>query len=210
MADLYTYALCTVQDVKETLGLDAGNTSKDNIIKRKINLATDIIEGYCNLANGHHLKSTTYTNEEYDGIGGNQLVLRSRPISSITSFQYRNSSENEDSWSDSESNLYFTDLNSGVIDLLYDQNRDFNSYRVTYTAGYDPVPYALSEACATIAAYLVSNSTTGTGVKRKRQGQQEVEYFQPNSGSQSSSIVEQLGLDDILSRYIYYPVAYVV
>ena len=37
MAQLLSYSLATVADVKESLGIDAGDTSKDNLIIRKIN-----------------------------------------------------------------------------------------------------------------------------------------------------------------------------
>lgn len=205
MAVLNSWALTTLADVKETMGLDAGNTSQDNLIIRKINQATEIIEAFCNLSYGHHFKETTYTNEEYDGSGGNQLVLGVRPVTSVASFQYRGTSQNEDSWSDSDGEFYFLDQASGVLELLYNQTNNFNSYRLTYTAGYSTIPADLAEACATLAAYLVENSATGTAVKIKQEGQRKIEYFDSSGGSSGpSSLVEQLGLDDMLARYINY------
>lgn len=209
MAVLLSYALTTVADVKESLGIDAGNTSKDNLIIRKINQATLAIESFCNLALDHHFKQTTYTNEEYGGTGINQLVLKMRPVTSVSSFQYRNTTSNEDSWSDTEGELFFNDLSAGVLDLNYTQTNNWASYRVTYTAGYATIPADLSEACATLAAYMVENSSSGTTVKRKREGQREVEYFQLNTGgsNNSNSLIEQLGLDDLLNRYVNYALA---
>lgn len=209
MATLLDYALCSVADVKETMGIDAGNNSQNNLIIRKINQATLMIEGFCNLPYNHHFKETTYTNEEYFGTGTNQLVLKMSPVSSISSFQYRNTSSNEDSWSDTEGELYFNDLSAGVLDLLYTQTKNANGYRVTYTAGFDPIPADLAEACATLAAYMVENTSSGTAVKRKREGQREIEYFQSNSGggNNSNSLIEQLGLDEMLNRYINYALA---
>lgn len=206
MADLLSYALCTVADVKETLGIDAGNTSKDNLIKRKINLATDAIETFCNLPRDHHFKETTYTNEYYDGSGTDQLILRMRPVTTLSSFQYADSPESDSSYTNVESQDYSTDLGAGVVDMLYSQNRNYNGYRVTYTAGYSTIPSDLQEACATLAAYYVENSATGTAVKRKREGGREIEYFDANSGSGGgqNSIFTQLGLDDLLNRYIRY------
>ncbi len=202
MADLLSYALCTVNDVKETMGLDAGNTSRDNLIKRKINQATEMIEGWCQLSRNHHFKETTYTNEEFDGVGSNQLNLRMRPVSTVSSFQTRSTTVNQDDWGDVESDLYFSNLEAGVLDLLFTQSSSFNRYRVTYTAGYSTIPSDLSEACATLAAYLVENSATGTSVKRKREGQREIEYF--DSMTSSDSLIESLGIDNTLDRYINY------
>lgn len=204
MADLLSYALTTVADVKETLGIASGNTAKDNIIKRKINQATRMIEAFCALPEDHHFLQATYTNEEYDGTGSNQLILKMRPVTSITSFQRRNTSQNESDWDDVEAEYYFSsDTDAGVIDLLFTQNSRWNSYRVTYVAGYATIPADLAEACVTLAAYLVENSTSGAGVKRKQEGAREIEYFQP---SQGESLITQLSLDDMLTRYIQYPV----
>lgn len=203
MADLYTYALTTLADVKETMGIDSGDTSRDNLIKRKINQATDYIESFCQLSRDHHFKETTYTDEEYDGTGSDQLSLKMRPVISIASLQSRNGSENNDSWDSVDSQFYFSDLSAGLIDFNYSNNLNWNSFQVTYTAGYSTIPADLAEACASLAAYWVENSTSGTNVKRKREGQRELEYFQLG-GDAGKSIIENLGLDDVLSRYINY------
>lgn len=206
MADLLSYALTTVEDVKESLGIASSDQSWDNLIKRKINQATAVIEGFCNLPADHHFKETTYTNEEYDGSGSNHLVLRMRPVTSISSFQYRNTSENLDDWEDSDTEGYFSNLSAGVLDLLNTQTNNFNGYRLTYTAGYATIPADLAEACVMLAGYLVENSSSGTGIKRKREGQREVEYFQSGT-SGNNSLIEELGLDDMLGRYVLYSVA---
>lgn len=206
MAVLLDYALTTVADVKESLGIASGDSSWNNIIIRKINQATAMIEGFCNLPYGHHFKETTYTNEEFDGSGTNQLVLRMGPVTSVSSFQYRNTTENVSSWDDVDSEWYFSDLSAGVLDLLNTQTKNFNGYRITYTAGYATIPADLQEACVMLTSYLVDNLTSGTAVKRKREGQREVEYFQ-SGGSQNGSLIEQLGIDDMLGRYMRYPVA---
>jgi hypothetical protein len=209
VAVLLSYALTTVADVKESLGIDSGDTSKDNLIIRKINQATLMIESYCGLANGHHFAQTTYTNEEYDGTGSNTLSLLMRPVISISSFQTRDSLENSNNWTDNEAEFYFTDLNSGVIELLYSQTTNWNRYRVTYIAGYATIPSDLAEAAASIASYYVENGASGAAVKKKQEGQRSIEYFPPTSGAggTSDSVIDQLGLDDVLSRYISYNIS---
>lgn len=87
MTALLSYALTTVADVKESLGITSGDHSKDNLITRKINQATRMIENYCDC----RFAQTTYTDELYDGHGGNELVLRHKPIISVTSLAYRSS-----------------------------------------------------------------------------------------------------------------------
>lgn len=204
MADLVSYALTTVADVKETLGISSGVTTKDNLIRRKINQATQVLEGYCGLPQDHHFKEATYTNEEYDGSGSNQLVLRMRPVSSLTSFQYNTTTTNEDDWDSVESELYFLDQEAGVIDLLFTQTKNWNRYRTTYTAGYSTIPADLSEACISLAAYFVENPLTGSAIRKKKEGMREIEYYSPTGNPQASSksIVEDLGLDDLIARHV--------
>lgn len=207
MAVLLSYALCTVADVKESLGIDAGNTSKDNLIIRKINYATHIIESFCNLSADHHFKQDTYTNEVYDATNTDNLVLRMRPASSI-SIGWRGTSQNEDNWNTIDTEDYFINSSAGILNGLSRFSGGYGAFRVTYTAGYSTIPADLAEACATLAAYFVENAASGTAVKRKREGQREVEYFQAQGSSTGGdSIIEQLGLDNVLSRYINYALA---
>jgi len=201
VADLYTYALTSLSDVKETLGISG--TAKDNLLIRKINQATDIIEGYCALAYNHHFKSTVYTNEEYDGSGANTLSLKMRPVIIISSLQRRQTTQNEADWDDIDADSYFTDLNAGVIEYLSNQGLAWNGYRVSYTAGYATIPADLAEACVTLAAYLYENGAAGTSVKKKKEGQRELEYFEV-AATGGSSLVDSLGLSGSLSRYRNY------
>jgi len=199
MATILSYALTTLADVKETLGLDAGNTSKDNLIIRMINRATEEIEGYCN---SRRFAETTYNNEEYDGTSTNQLILKNRPVTSTTTFvlQQRQTTENDDDWETVDTELYFTDDNAGVVDSLFTFQRNWNRYRVTYSAGYSTIPSDLAEACATLAAFYVDNPITGTGVASKEEGGRKITYFAPAQGLKRSTIIS-LGLDDVLNRY---------
>lgn len=204
MANLLSYALTDVASVKESLGMSSGDHSKDNLIIRKINQATLVIESFCNLPRDHHFMEDTYTNETYDGNVSSQLVLRMRPVSTVSSFQYRDSPESDASFTDVDSEFYFTDLKAGIIKGLFTQNRWWEGYRVTYTAGYATIPDDLAEACVMLACFWVENSVSGVAVKRKTEGQRSIEYF--DSASNSESIIESLGLDDILSRYVFYAV----
>lgn len=205
MATLLTYALCVVADVKELLGIDAGDTSKDNLITRKINQATEMIERYT----GRRFKETTYTNEEYDATGIDQLILRQRPVTAISGIGSRDTSSNISDFDTIDSQNYFYDGNAGIVEGIYSFIGGYNRYRVTYTAGYsaiswpDALPADLREACALLAAYFTQNPVTGQGVKSKSEGQRSVTYF---DSSPSRTIFEQLGIDEILDSYSNYPI----
>lgn len=200
MATLLSYALTTVADVKELLGLDAGDSSKNNLIIRKINQATEMIENYT----GRRFTSTTYTNEEYDATNSSQLILKQRPIISFSSLGIRDNDLNEDDWDTIDTMLYFMDSGSGVIDLNFNAVGRWNRYRATYTAGYATIPSDIAEAAATLAAYLAENPTATSGVKSKQEGQRKVEYF--DTSSNSKSLLEQLNLDNLLQPYCQDPI----
>lgn len=205
-ATLYAHALTSVADVKESLGIDSGNTTKDNLIKRKINQATDMIEAYCELDNDHHFASTTYTNEEYVGTGVDQLVLKARPLITLSSLDYRNTTENISSWTTQDTEQYFTDEYSGVISGLFNFSNGYGGYRITYTAGFATIPADLAEACAILAGYLVENASSGgAAVKSKQEGQRKIEYFDP--GQNIDSLFDQLGIDNMIERYVHYAIA---
>lgn len=202
---ILSYALTSLQDVKETLGINAGTTTSDNLLTRKINQATEMIERYC----GRRFKATTYTDEEYDATYGSQLILRQRPINTLTSISQRNSTQNISSWDAIDPSFYFYDANAGLIEGVFSFGVGFggggwNRYKVTYNAGYTTIPSDLAEACVTLAAYLFKNPTSGTGVKSQTEGSRRIEYFD-TARLGEKTLVAQLSLDDILDSYANYP-----
>lgn len=193
---LLSYALCTVDDVRDTPGVSSSLTT--SYIERKINQATEMIEGYTQ----RRFLSTTYTNEEYDGTGELALVLRQRPVTALTSLQARSTVLNDSSdWDSIPSDQYFLDSSAGVIRGVTSFWGTTNRWRVTYTAGYTTIPADLREAAAQLAAYLVQGNVTGQSVKRRREGAREIEYVTPFNANGGGSLINDLGLDEILARY---------
>ena len=192
MTALSAEALTTVADVKELLGITTG--AQDNLITRNINMATKMILNYCGVSS---FRSTAYT-EYYDAIGGDHLVLRNKPIIALTSLSYRNQWGNNDSWTALDAELYYTDLSAGLIQTLTPLGGSYDSWKVVYTAGYATIPEDLAEVCARLAANLTQGGVASQNIKSKREGQRQVEYF--DSGT-NRSLIESLGLDDILEPY---------
>lgn len=201
MTALANYALTSVADVKESLGITG--TSQDNLITRKINQATDMIEAYCGKNNSQHFISTTYTNEEYDGTGTNQLILKNRPVISVSSFEQRSTTENINNWDSIDSQDYFVDTTAGVVDCNFGVLANWNLYRLTYVAGFATIPSDLAEACVMLSCALVESASTGASVKRKTQGPKSIEYY---DSVQGESLITQLGIDDMLQRYTDIPI----
>lgn len=193
MATLVSYALTNVADVKESLGIT--NNSKDNLIIRKINAATDMIENYC----GRRFASTVYTDETYDIEGGRTINLNNYPVISFTSLSERDTSQNINSWTTVNSEFYFVDTDAGIVELLYGMISGWQRYKVTYTAGYTTIPNDLAEACATLAGYLVGQNPTTIDSKSVQEGQRKQEFF--DTSSSTADIFQRLGIADVIDSY---------
>lgn len=203
MASILSYALTSVSDVKESLGLASSDHSKDNLITRKINQATRAIENYC----GRRFQATAYTDVEYAATQTDELILRQRPVISFTSMEIRDSGLNYDNWETIDSHLYFVHEAAGVVDLMFTAVGRWNRYRVTYTAGYQTIPEDLAEACAALATFYV-NTASGVHVALAtiKEGQRELQYSRQLNTLNFKQILSQLGIDGIIDSYSNNPV----
>ena len=195
MASLLSYALCAVSDVRDTPGFPAVSAISDNYIIRKINQATEMIESYCD----RRFASTVYTDEPHDGSLTDQLTLQQYPISNVT-LKARSSVLNQASTNTIDTDLYFINSEAGTIGAVRTFYGHFDRWLVSYTGGYATIPSDLSEACATLAAYLCLNALTPWQLaKRKQEGGREIEYLPGNSNL--VGVIQQIGIDSILDPY---------
>lgn len=194
MSTLLDYALTSVADVKETLGIAGSDNTKNNLIIRKINQATEIIEGYC----GRRFKATDYV-EYYDGTGLDTLTLRNWPVISFTSIENRDTSLNDASFSTVPGDRYFVNMDSGLVNALGSFFGSWDRWKVTYRAGYATIPQDIAEAAATLAAYLATNDGSQiAGVAEKQEGGRRIRYMQHQPGD---DLITRLGLNYTLDRY---------
>lgn len=194
MASLLSYALTTKADVKESLGISSGDTTKDNLIIRKINQATRVIENYCDT---HFLNDQTYT-EYYDAKNySSELVLRNRPVVTFTGLYARMTTTNDNHFQTIDTNLYFVDNSAGVVKFLDNFWGSWQQWKVVYTAGYSTIPEDVAEACATLASYYVLNPASGAKVTHEKEGQREIHYQQMST----NNLIKDLGLDSVLDGY---------
>lgn len=201
MADLEDYALTTVADVKESLGLASSDTSKDNLIIRKINQATDAIESYCQ----RRFVLTQYNQEEYNATQIDELVIRQRPIvidaSHNFSLEWRTTAFDANNWETVESDLYFVDQAAGVMNLMFNGVGHWNRYRLSYWAGFAAIPNDLAEAASMLACWYVNNPA---GVKVYIIAQQEGNRslrFSPNAQRSFAALLNELGIDETIDSY---------
>jgi hypothetical protein len=196
MATLLSYALTSVADVKETLGISSGDSTQNNLITRKINQATEIIEGYCQ----RRFKEQALITEYHEGSRTDELVLLQRPVTDATPFvlSARDTALNDNDFNTVDANQYFVDANAGIVRAVSTFYGHWDRWKVVYSAGYATIPSDLAEAAVTLAAYLVSNGGSGQAVKRTREGQREVEY---QAASQGEDLLGELGIQATLNRY---------
>lgn len=200
MAVLLSYALTTVADVKELLGITS--STYDNLIVRKINQATRAIEAYC----GRRFALTTYTDEGYNATRTDNIILRQRPVTTVTSLELRDTGLNIDDFDTVDTEQYFIDSNAGILNLKFGAWGSYGQYQVTYQAGYTTIPEDLAEACASLAAYYFNTRDAAfIGVSRKKEGQREVQYSD-STNLNFDSIIKNLGIDSILDSYSNYPI----
>lgn len=194
MATLVSYALTNLADVKESLGLT--DNSKNNLIIRKINAATDMIEKYCS----RRFISTLYTDETYDIDGGRTINLNNYPVISFSSISWRDSVQNINSWTTMNSQFYFVDNNAGIVEVLIPLGQGWDRWKVTYTAGYATIPNDLAEACATLAGYLVAQNPATIDSRIVQEGQRKQEFF--DTSASNKDIFQRLGIADVIDSYM--------
>lgn len=143
---LNPYALTSVARLKEFMGITTN--THDTILERIIDSMTEYVEQYCD----RRFRLTSYNNEEYNGSGSSQLLLRNYPINTFTTLEKRDTVKNENNWTAFETEDFFVDTDIGIITLVsslstqWPRSTDPTSavfskfplhYRVTYVAGYD-------------------------------------------------------------------------
>lgn len=198
MATLNDNALTSVSDVKESLDIPSSDHTKDNLITRKINQVSQMIENYCERS----FKADDYI-EEINGSFTNELSLRQRPVNSFTKLEARDSAVNVESWFDIDATYYFVDESAGLLKLLFGASGKWDAWRATYNAGYTTIPSDLAEACVDIVCYYVRNPGGDVNVRSKQEGQRRTDFYQGVQGFKN--LLQQLGLEQVIDSYANWP-----
>jgi len=188
MPTIRTDALTNLERAKLFMGVVSDRY--DGLITMLINQATGFINGYV----GRALKSTTYSDEEYDGHGDYQLFLKQFPVTAVSALQYNNAVDNSDDWQTFATTDYFW-YENGTIKLqrstFFDrpEGRAFlnrlQRYRVTYTAGYlidfdneedtskHTLPMEIEYVCQSLVAGIF-NTRNAQGYSATKLGDQSI------------------------------------
>lgn len=156
---LNSNALITLEELKGYLGIDAGDTSKDLLLEMYINGISDYIQGV-----GQSILATDYT-EKYKGTGTQNLILKHKPINSVTLVKNKDS-EVTDYEILSPIGILYRDYgwvaygdNGGLM-----HDRLVNSYKtieVEYNAGYNSTPSDLLMVIVDVIKKLEEDNQTG-------------------------------------------------
>lgn len=136
-------AILTLNEAKTYLKLPLVNTSQDDVIELWINAAADFFETECDRI----LKKKTGIVEYHGSKASQSIVLRQFPVIAVTEIRVDPTAAFTDPGTIVDPSSYAWDEEGEVTYLT---GRCFpsgkKSVKVTYDAGYDPVPYDLKEA----------------------------------------------------------------
>jgi len=161
---LVDYALASLADVKLFLGIASGDTSKDELVKLYINIATDEIESYT----GRRFEATDYTDVTFNGNGEKEILLPQYPIISITTLAKNGAYNNTSDWEDLGTEDYWWN-EFGIVSGVCKFSEGVENYKATYRAGYETIPYDLQFACMQLVKNLLDGYTTGSDRQLERE-----------------------------------------
>jgi hypothetical protein len=136
-----SYALCTLDDVKDFYGMSGSVAEDDDLLEDLIDNISKLFNTYCGVTS---FKRATYT-QYYDGDDAKNLFLKEQPVISITSIYV------DSNWGWTSSYLLDSD-DYRIVDIKYvfykssftkgDQN-----VKIVYQAGYAETPGDLKLVC---------------------------------------------------------------
>lgn len=149
----------SLQELKDYLGWDKTDTSKDKFFDSVIDAVSQIMEDYCNTK----LRESSVT-EILSGDGSNMLILSNRHVTSLTSIKIRDGAEFRECFPAPE------EMNQVVLyrgKFLYSCKGCFEegvlNYRVSYICGYAEIPADLKIVAEEMCALVYQNSPHGQG-----------------------------------------------
>lgn len=164
----------TLAEIQEELQISISETDHNDYLINLINRSYKILEAYI----GQQIKSKSYT-EHYSGDSTGKLLLKNRPINSITSIH-----EDVERVFGSDrlidSGNYTFDANSGLVEIFQHDGTGpswfesgVRNIKVIYNAGYDTIPNDLKEAGCKFVAWLFRRSNTAGTVRVSLGGHSE-------------------------------------
>ena len=162
--------LTTLTKLKAHLGVTG--TDDDTLLKTLIDQASELVEQHC----GREFAKKSRT-EYHDGKGLSSLILKVRPIESITSIHDDLDRDFETAdLVDADDYTFYPD--SGIVTYEEGKFQDGNrNVQVIYVAGYEDVPSDLELSCNMVAATIYNWAKQGReGIASENLGGASVTY----------------------------------
>ena len=137
--------LTSLENVKEWLGLDPANTSDDDLLTRLITAASGFMQRYCN----RQFASQAWT-EIRDGVGNVRMAFANYPVTAVASVTVSGETIPASSGAGTFGYL-FTDTMLILQGRRF--RRGFANVELSYTAGFDPIPEEIEQACIELIAF---------------------------------------------------------
>lgn len=162
------YDLVSLSEVKSYLKISALDLSKDNVLQGWISDVSRSIETYCE----NKIRKQSVLDELHNGDGTSELWTMFSPVTAIygatendklASVQYRNSPL--DAWTNlaTDARTLLVDPNEAqfieLYDIVFPTGR--SNIKVSYYAGYDPVPSDIKLVCLEMVAMMWKESNQG-------------------------------------------------
>ena len=136
-----SYDLCTLDEVRDYMGMTGSSSVVDDVLA---DLITRVTEGFHKDCGVTQFKATDHT-EYYSGAGTIELFVINTPVNTIASI-YEDSDwvYGEDTKIDEDT---YAPLNNMVVlkDSVF--NIGIRNIKITYNAGYNDIPGDLKQAC---------------------------------------------------------------
>lgn len=173
------YALTTLTNAKEHLGIPPATTAFDNLVTRFINEATSKLEVYCD----RFLKQRIGVVEYQDGFAQNRLLLDQWPAVKPTELWIDCSGEFTDVTKKLATTDYALDLSArgeGIGVVLTKSSffpKGIKNIKIVYNAGFAVVPDDLEGACLWTVQFLYNmRGTESVNIEAKGKNQENTTY----------------------------------
>jgi hypothetical protein len=157
---LNSNALISLEDLKKYLGIAQDDTSKDFTLEVYINGISDYIQG-----TGNTILKTDYV-EKYQGTGTQELVLKHKPINSVSKLT-NSASDVTDYEILKSAGILYKDygwgLSGSTSPMMHDRiNKVYKTIEIEYNAGYENTPGDLLMVITAMIKNQYELDTSGT------------------------------------------------
>lgn len=148
--------LTTLSEVKRYLAIDLTDLAQDELLQSIIAAVSEAVENYCRRQFARQTRV-----EFHDGTCTNSIVLRCRPVWSVTSLHDDLDRRfNDLSFLSPENYVLYEE--EGILRLRYGLFAPgLRNVRVEYNAGYDALPASLTQAANILTAHFYTRARSG-------------------------------------------------